>query len=333
MSFADDLNRYGPDQRVDVTLEDARHYCARLAAEHYENFSVVSFLTPPELRQDLEAIYGFCRWADDLGDEVGDSGRSLELLGWWRDQMRLCLRGDTRHPVMVALRPTIERHSIPIAPFEALISAFEQDQTVTRSKSYEQLLDYCTRSANPVGHLVLYVCGNFSAENAQLSDATCTALQLANFWQDVARDYVIGRIYLPEEDRVRFGVTEDVLRDREATEGFRALLRYEVARTRELLAKGKPLAGRLRGRVALAVDLFHRGGSAILAAIEHRDYDVLTRRPVVSRGRKVGIAGQALLGAFTRRFSGQGRVIVEPMDRDEVLDRARRFASAGGRPR
>ena len=242
MAFADDLSRFGPGSSERVTRDEALAYCTRLTAGHYENFSVVTRLTPREHRPAFRSIYAFCRWSDDLGDEVGDPLRSLELLDWWRGELRDLYEGRARHPVMIALGETVERYGIPIGPFEALISAFEQDQSVTEYQSYEQLLDYCTRSADPVGHLVLHVAGAFSPENARLSDATCTALQLANFWQDVARDLAIGRIYLPREDRDRFGVAEADLRALRFTPAFAALMKFEVERTRAPLRRG-PGAG------------------------------------------------------------------------------------------
>ena len=182
----------------------------------------MTWLTPREYRPAFRSIYAFCRWSDDLGDEVGDRQRSLELLSWWRDELRAMYRGETRHPVMIALSETVERYGIPIEPFDRLISAFEQDQSVSEYETFEQLLDYCQRSANPVGHLVLHVAGAITPENVRLADAICTALQLANFWQDVARDLAIGRIYLPREDRIRFGCSDSDLRAGVFTPAFRA---------------------------------------------------------------------------------------------------------------
>ena len=287
MAFADDLSRFGPGSSERVTRDEASAYCARLTATHYENFSVVTRLTPPEHRPAFRSIYAFCRWSDDLGDEVGDPRRSLELLDWWRGELHALYDGRARHPVMIALGETVERYGIPIGPFEALISAFEQDQTVTEYLTYEQLLDYCTRSANPVGHLVLHVAGAFGPENARLSDATCTALQLANFWQDVARDLAIGRIYLPREDRERFGVAEADLRRLRFTPEFAALMKFEVGRARALFAEGRALVPRMPRSLAVDVDLFSRGGLAILDRIEARGFDVLTARPSLGRWTKV----------------------------------------------
>lgn len=293
-SFHDDLRRYGPETRYRATPAESRDYCARLAATHYENFHVVTWLTPESLRPAFRSVYAFCRWSDDLGDEVGDRDRSRELLGWWRGELRAMFEGETRHPVMVALAETVREFSIPIDPFLALISAFEQDQSVNDYDTYGQLLDYCTRSANPVGHLVLYLGRAFDGENARLSDKTCTALQLANFWQDVARDHAIGRVYLPREDREQFEVTDDDLRDRKFTPGFANLLRFEVARARTLLEEGRPLVARMPPELAVDVDLFSRGGLAILDLIERVGYDVLTRRPALSKLAKLRLLGRAV---------------------------------------
>lgn len=299
--FADDLRRYGPERASTAsTLAEARDYCARLTAEHYENFSVVTWLTPPALRPAFEAVYSFCRWSDDLGDEVGDRAKSAELLAWWRGELRKMYGGEASHPVFVALGPVVEEFGIPIDPFEALISAFEQDQVVTDYDTFPQLVDYCTRSANPVGHLVLYLGRVFDEENARQSDATCTALQLANFWQDVARDLDIGRVYLPKEDRERFGYTDEDLRARRFNPAFARLLEFEVRRTRELFEVGRPLADRMPGRLAVDVELFTRGGEAILDRIEAQGYDVWKSRPTVGKAAKVGLLLRALVGRALR---------------------------------
>ena len=295
MPFSDDLRRFGPGVSNRLSREESLAYCARLAAEHYENFSVVTWLTPREYRPAFRSIYAFCRWSDDLGDEVGDPEQSLELLSWWRGELRAMYRGQARHPVMVALWETVERYCIPIEPFERLISAFEQDQVVGEYDTFEQLLDYCQRSANPVGNLILYVAGAITPENVHLADAICTALQLANFWQDVTRDLAIGRIYLPREDRIRFGYSESELRAGVFTPAFKELMTFEVERTRELFAQGRPLVPRLPRELAIDVALFARGGAAILDAIESRGFDVLSGRPSLSRSTKLRlIAGAAV---------------------------------------
>jgi squalene synthase HpnC len=295
VAFSDDLKRFGPGATERLSPAEARAYCARLTASHYENFSVVTWLTPRALRPAFQSIYAFCRWSDDLGDEVGDPARARELLGWWRGELRAMYAGQARHPVLIALAETVAEFAIPIAPFEALISAFEQDQVVTEYRTYTQLLDYCTRSANPVGHLVLYLARAYDAENAGLADLTCTGLQLANFWQDVARDRAIGRIYLPREDRTRFGVGDDDLRASRFTPAFADLLAFEVERARALLEAGRALVPRMPRALALDVDLFTRGGLAVLDQIAAQGYDVLTRRPRLSKWAKLGLIGRAVL--------------------------------------
>lgn len=294
-TFARDLRRFGPETTGRPTLEEARAYCARLTATHYENFSVVTWMTPRPLRPAFRAIYSFCRWADDLGDEVGDQEKSRELLAWWRGELRAMYEGEARHPVMIALTDVVQEYAIPIDPFEALISAFEQDQEVSDYETYEQLVDYCTRSANPVGHLVLYLGRCFDSRTAALADRTCTALQLANFWQDVARDQEIGRTYLPREDRESFGVTEADLRARRFTPAFAELMAFEVARARDLFHRGWPLVAQLPPFLAIDVDLFTRGGLAILDRIVDRGYDVLSARPRLGKLAKAGLLARALV--------------------------------------
>jgi len=204
---------------------------------------------------------------------------------------------------MIALGETIEEFAIPIEPFEALISAFEQDQAVIHYDTYDQLLDYCTRSANPVGHLVLYLARVFNPENANLSDATCSGLQLANFWQDVDRDLAIGRVYLPREDRDRFGYSEADLHARRFNPAFASLLEFEVARARQLLIEGRALVPRMPRALAVDVDLFSRGGLAILDRIEASRYDVLSARPKVGKRAKVMLLVRALYGILSSRLT------------------------------
>lgn len=300
MSFIDELKAFGPDSTRSLSLAEAERYCAELAATHYENFSVVSILTPPELKRSFASVYAFCRWSDDLGDEIGDPARSLELLAWWREELRAMYAGSPKHPVMIALAESVRTYRIPIDPFEDLIAAFEQDQTVHEYETIDQLLDYCTRSADPVGRLVLYMGGVFNDENARLSDFTCSALQLANFWQDVARDLAIGRIYLPREDRVRFGVSDEDLKALRFTPAFAELLAFEVDRARSMLVHGRELLPRLKGRFRLAVDLFNRGGLAILDAIERSRFDVLTERPRLSKMDKIYLIIKAIVGIEPR---------------------------------
>src|SRR5262249_37406436 len=195
------LERYGPESDYATpSLAQARSYCARLARTHYENFTVASLLLPRKLLPHFHAVYAYCRWADDLSDEVDGGPRALALLDWWRRELLHCYQRKARHPVMVALDPTIRRFAIPSRPFLDLLKAFEHDQRVKRYESFEQLLGYCRNSANPVGRLVLYLCEVHDEQRGALADSICTGLQLANFWQDVARDYAFGRVYLPAED-------------------------------------------------------------------------------------------------------------------------------------
>jgi squalene synthase HpnC len=317
MPFLDDLRRFGPDASYEVSRPEAWAYCARLTATHYENFSVATWLTPRHLRPAFQSIYAFCRWSDDLGDEVGDPARSRELLTWWRGELRAIERGEARHPVMIALAETIEEFAIPFEPFEALISAFEQDQTVTDYETFPQLLDYCTRSADPVGHLILYLGRVFNPENARLSDLTCSALQLANFWQDVSRDLAIGRVYLPREDRERFGYPDADLFARRFTPEFAALLKFEVERARDMLARGRALVPRIPRALAVDVDLFSRGGLAILDRIEKQGFDVFRSRPKLSKLTKVGLLARAVLGG-TRAVRARGPGGVEGAVRSEM---------------
>ncbi len=307
MPFQDDLTRHGPGSDRIVSIGEARDYCARLTASHYENFSVVTWLTPRELRPAFAAIYSFCRWSDDLGDEVGDTARSVELLDWWAGELRAMYAGAARHPVLLALRETVAEYRIPIGPFEALISAFRQDQVVTEYERFDQLLDYCSRSADPVGHLVLYLARSFDDDNARLSDQTCTGLQLANFWQDVARDLDIPRVYLPREDRERFGYPDADLHARRYTPAFRALMEFEVGRARDRLDRGRALVPRLPGRLAIDVDLFSRGGLAILDRICAQDYDVWRSRPTVGKVAKLGLLIRSILARPGRRGGVHGR--------------------------
>jgi len=278
------------------SLEAAREYCRRLARSHYENFSVASWFLPARLRQHFFNLYAYCRISDDLGDEVGDTVASLQLLDEWEGELNACYDGQPRHPVFVALAETVRMFEIPKQEFADLLTAFRQDQTVTRYESLGDLLGYCRNSANPVGHLVLYLCGYKDEERQRLSDYTCTALQLANFWQDVTADYAKGRIYLPLEDLRRFGVSEEEIRDGRNTPAFREMMRFEVARAREWFKQGLPLVRKVSPELAVDIELFSRGGLEILNAIERRDYGVLGRRPAISKSRKLALVARAALG-------------------------------------
>jgi squalene synthase HpnC len=278
------------------SLEDARAYCERLAKSHYENFSVATWFLPSRLRQHFYNVYAYCRISDDLGDEVGDPQQSLELLDQWETELNACYAGSPKHPVFVALAETVKQFGIPRHEFSDLLIAFRQDQTVTRFETFDDILAYCHYSANPVGHLVLYLCGYSDAERQQLSDYTCTALQLANFWQDVFVDYGKGRIYLPLEDLRRFGVTGENIAQRHATPQFLALMKFEVERARDWFARGLPLVRMVNRELAIDLELFSRGGQEILNAIERQGFDVLKARPEISKSRKLLLVLRAAMG-------------------------------------
>ncbi|HEY0565971.1 MAG TPA: squalene synthase HpnC [Terriglobales bacterium] len=278
------------------TLAQARNLCENLATTHYENFHVASWFLPKRLRPHFYSVYAYCRISDDLGDEVGDPRLSLELLDEWQSELDACYQGTATHPVFVALADTIRACDIPKQPFANLLKAFRQDQINTRYETFEHVLGYCENSANPVGHLVLYLCGYRDGERQQLSDYTCTALQLANFWQDVAVDLKKDRIYLPLTSLRQFGVHEEDLALPFATEPVKQLLRFEVERAREWFRRGLPLVGMVDKELALDIGLFSRGGMEILNAIERQDYDVLRSRPSISRGRKTLLLLRAFLG-------------------------------------
>jgi squalene synthase HpnC len=276
-------------------LAEAQEYCARLARTHYENFSVASWFLPHRLRQHFYNVYAYCRISDDLGDEVGDTAASLELLDQWQGELDACYEGTPKHPVFVALAETVRQFDIPKHEFSDLLIAFRQDQTITRFETFKDLLAYCRYSANPVGHLVLYLCGYRYFDCQYLSDFTCTALQLANFWQDVSVDYEKGRIYLPIEDLRRFNVSQREIADNQNTPAFCAMMKFEVERARDWFRQGLPLIAKVDRELALDLDLFSRGGQEILNAIEKQNYAVLGNRPAISKFRKLALVARAAL--------------------------------------
>jgi squalene synthase HpnC len=296
------------------TLEEAREYCRRLATSHYENFSVATWFLPKPLHQHFFNLYAYCRISDDLGDEVGDKDASLALLDRWEQELEATYAGlsephifqqqanvghQATHPVFIALAETIRAFGIPKHEFADLLTAFRQDQTVGRYETFDDLLGYCRNSANPVGHLVLYLCGYNDAERQQLSDHTCTALQLANFWQDVSVDWKKDRVYLPLEDLRRFGCSVEQIGEGRFDHRFRELMRFEVERAREWFRRGLPLAEKVERSLALDIELFSRGGLAILQAIQDQSYDVLARRPSLSKLGKTKLVARALFGRLT----------------------------------
>lgn len=282
--------------RIAPSLEQAREYCRRLARTHYENFSVATWFLPKKIRQDFFNVYAYCRISDDLGDEVGDPAESLALLDEWQAELDACYIGNPRHPVFVALAETVRKFDIPKHEFSDLLTAFRQDQTATRFESFDGVLAYCRYSANPVGHLVLYVCGYNDAERQQLADYTCTALQLANFWQDVSLDYANGRLYLPQEDLRRYSVSEETLAENRNTPAFCEMMKFEVQRARQWFHRGLPLVERVDRDLVVDIELFSRGGQEILNAIERQRFAVLGRRPVISKARKLALVARAALG-------------------------------------
>jgi squalene synthase HpnC len=240
---------------------------------------------------------------------VGDPAVALAMLGVWEQELNACYKGKSRHPVFIALGETISQCGVPKEPFADLLMAFRQDQMVTRYATMDDVLAYCRYSANPVGRLVLYACGEADEEQFRLSDLTCTALQLANFWQDVREDYARGRVYLPQKDMEFFRVSDEILAEGIATPEFRGLMRYEVEYARGLFEEGLPLIGMVSRDLALDLDLFSRGGLEILRAIVRQDYDVLSGRPALSKSTKVSLALRAVMGKLLpfMRLGSAGR--------------------------
>ncbi|MBI1374046.1 MAG: squalene synthase HpnC [Phycisphaera sp.] len=319
------LDRYGPDRCDQLSFEQASAYAHDLVRRQYENFSVVSWLVPKRLRNDFAHVYAFCRWADDLGDETGDRNRSLELLAWWRRELAACYKGKPRHPVFVALHPTITRHDIPAKPFEDLIDAFEQDQRVHRYETWEQVIDYCKRSADPVGRLVLYLCGYRDEARQRLSDQTCTALQLINFWQDVRRDIVErDRIYVPADVLTKHGLRHGNLvahvsgerpLDNEQRQAYREVIRELVDRTEPMFKEGRILWPKLAADVRLSIQLFTFGGESVLKAVRRMNYDTLDTRPSVSKATKAMLMLRVLFEkCFATGDGGQGRRVTQGGD-------------------
>ena len=324
-AILDQLDSFGPTQCPRMDYAEAAAWVDSLARSHSENFHVVSRLLPRRLRTHFRHIYAFCRWADDLGDEVGDPARSLELLAWWRRELDDCYAGRPRHPVFVALQPTIEQFDIPREPFADLIDAFEQDQRVHRYDTWNDLLDYCRRSANPVGRLVLYLCGYRDGVRQTLSDKTCTALQLANFWQDVRRDVLErDRVYLPADVASKHGLNLSLMVDAIRSEAtareqagalncqvcealntvgtrallpaYRATVRNLVERTWPLFEKGRELWPLVSRDVRPDIKLFTLGGEKVLRMIKRRDYNTLQRRPTLGPIAKASLLMRALVG-------------------------------------
>ncbi|HKW89291.1 MAG TPA: squalene synthase HpnC [Candidatus Acidoferrales bacterium] len=288
------------------SLAEAERYTRWLATHHYENFRVVSWLLPSRLHQHFYNIYSYCRWSDDLGDEVPDPRRAAELLGAWDEEVQCAFRGEPKHPVLIALASTARQFDIPIQPFRDLLIAFRQDQTVHRYKNWDGVIGYCRYSANPVGRLVLYLFGYRDPERQAMSDSTCTALQLANFWQDVGRDLDKGRIYIPLELVAAHGLAENDIVSRTFDSRYVALMKDLISRTRVLFAAGAPLASRVAPEFRVDVDLFSRGGSAVLDAIESMGYDTLHARPALTGGVQARLLGRAMISRLLSVFRAPG---------------------------
>jgi len=282
-----------------MSVEEAFLYCERVARAHYENFPVGSVLVPAAIRKHVYSIYAFARTADDFADEGYDGDLTVEtrlaLLEDWRRQLDSCVRGIANHPVFVALSATIDELNLPVGLFEDLLSAFTQDVVKNRYRDFGEVIDYCRRSADPVGRLMLALFGHRDAELDRMSDSICTGLQLANFWQDVSVDILKDRIYLPEDEMSEFGVTADDLRSGRLSDGFRSLMKFQVDRTRGIFEKGRGLPKRLSGRLAVEMRLTWLGGMRILDRIRLQGYDTLSRRPVITGADKVRLVFQAIL--------------------------------------
>jgi len=292
-----------PEERP--TLGEAKAWCKELAETHYENFHVATWFLPRRVRPHFESVYTYCRVSDDLGDEVGSTATGMRLLNTWGAMLDECYEapGRSRHPVFVALRETIVACDLPKEPFADLLRAFRQDQVKTHYDTWDEAVAYSVNSANPVGRLVLMISGYRDEERGRLSDKVCTALQLANFWQDMVRDAEIPRRYVPTESMERFGVEEGQIEGRVFTPEFGAMTRDLVERTREMLREGSALVGMVDRELAVTLGLFVKGGEAILDGIAAQGYDTLRGRPVVSKRAKAMLLAGALWG---KMVAGQG---------------------------
>jgi squalene synthase HpnC len=272
--------------RGPVSQEEAEAFCRSLASRHYENFSVLSPLLPAPFRQHFANVYAFCRISDDLADELRNANESVMRLDEWQEHLEECYAGKAAHPVFIALQDTIRRFDIPKKPFLDLLAAFRQDQIKSRYQAWPELLEYCAKSANPVGRLVLYIAGYRDERRQELSDCTCTALQLANFWQDVSRDYERGRVYIPSDILHEFGYSEDMLRLRTLNDSWQNVMKDLIGRTRKLFMNGLELTGLIQGRMRVVILLFSQGGLAVLRKIEKAGYSTLVSRPYLTRWDK-----------------------------------------------
>jgi squalene synthase HpnC len=275
------------------SLEQAFAYCERMARSHYENFPVASRFVPARLRPYVWAVYAFARSADDFADEARYAGRRAEALGFWEDQLERCFHGEAEHPIFVALRETVDKCNIPIQPLQAMLTAFTMDLSVNRYQTFQQLMTYCAHSAHPVGRLVLYIFDYRDTSLHNYSDDMCTALQLANFWQDVGVDLQKDRIYVPEEDRKHFGVSDESFFARQHTPQFKDLMRYEVARARALFERGRPLIDKVGSDLGFELAMIWNGGMTVLDKIEGIDFNVFKKRPTLNAADKARMVARA----------------------------------------
>lgn len=284
---------------VDGDLAAARAFCRDVASRHYENFTVATRLVPPRLRQHLANVYAYARWSDDLADEAASPTEAARDLAAWRQGLEACFAGRPGHPVYVALADTVRQAGLTIEPFARLLDAFEEDRAfdaagvAARYADRNDLVAYCRRSADPVGRIVLALEGCRDAAMVALSDCICTGLQLVNFWQDVRRDRLAGRVYLPRDDMRRHGVEEAMLDLPRAAPPLKQLLRDEVAWARECFDAGAPLAGVAPPALRPAIGMFLAGGRAVADAIERVDFDTLLQRPTVGKWTKLRLAARA----------------------------------------
>ena len=279
------------------TVPQALQFCEKLARDHYENFPVASILTPREKRPYVYAIYSFARIADDYADEPGlSTAERIDSLVEWEEQLVEAYRGQAHHPVFIALREAVQRFEIPVELFRSLLKAFRSDVTTGRYETFDDVLDYCANSANPVGRLVLLLYNYRSETMMELSDSICTALQLTNFWQDVSVDLKKDRVYIPLEDLREFGYSEEELCQLQHTRAFKDLMCYQVDRTRDLFREGKPLLQEVGKDLRLELRLTWNGGMRILKHIERSDYNVLANRPTLSLFDKASLLISSLKG-------------------------------------
>ncbi len=277
-------------------IEEAYSYCLAIAREHYENFPVASFLIPRRLRKHVAAVYAFARYADDIADEgMNDKEERKKLLDAWRYQLMNLTERTNDNPIYIALGETTQKFKLPITLFSDLLDAFEQDIMIDEYETFDQVLDYCTRSANPIGRLMLLFFNCSNEYSIPPADALCTGLQLANFWQDISIDIQKSRIYLPREDRLKFQVSEKSLFQKNASGELQKLIRFEIERTRTFFEKAKGLFELVPLRLRFELKAIWRGGVKILDAIESSGFDPLGHRPQLNASDKIQIMFSSLL--------------------------------------